>query len=75
MDIAPDPDDEDAEGPKDSKPAKRKLEDPEAAVDATAAAAAAAWKSNDASAAFLSEKNKCDFALLLLGLTGEWMLC
>ena len=68
MDVAVDQEDDDAEGPKDSKPTKRKLEDPVAAVDATAAAAAATWKQNDASAAFLSEKNKCDFALLLLGL-------
>ena len=75
MDVTGDDDDDEENGPKDSKPAKRKVEDPETAVDAAAAAAAAAAsKTNDASAAaFLSEKNKCDFALLLLTLlqTGE----
>ena len=79
MDIAADDDsvdddDDEENGPKDSKPAKRRVDDPEAAVDAAAAAAAAAAStSDDASAAFLSEKNKCDFALLLLSLlqTGE----
>ena len=63
--------DVDADEPKDSKPAKRKAEvDPEAAVGAAAAAAA---KSNDAAGAYWTEKNKCNFALLLLALlqTGE----